>query len=431
MSTIFALATAAGRAGIAVVRISGDDAFSVAERLTGKGVVPRRPSLRNLKSSSGEILDQALVLGFARGSSFTGEDVVELQCHGSPAAVDAICRELAGYPDLRLADSGEFTRRALANGCLDLAQVEGLADLLDAETEAQRKQAFRVMSGSLSGKVGDWRTKLIRAAALIEATIDFADEDVPVDVSPEVNGLLQQVAAELDVEIKGSFVAERIRSGFEVAIVGAPNVGKSTLLNYLAGREAAITSEIAGTTRDVIEVKMDLKGLAVTLLDTAGLRKTDDHIEGLGIERAVTRAKDADLRIFLKDAEGNIPEYVSPEAEDLVFQGKIDSADAGNLKGVSGVTGAGVDTLVASATEILSKRSALAQNAIRERHRLAMVSAKGSLARAMDILSDGMEISELAAMEINTATSSLNSLIGQVGVEDLLDEIFSSFCLGK
>jgi tRNA modification GTPase len=233
----------------------------------------------------------------------------------------SVLRALALQPGLRLAEPGEFTRRALENGVLDLAQVEGLADLIDAETEAQRRQAVRVLSGSVGQKVDGWRRDLIRAGALLEATIDFADEDVPVDVSPEVLALIDNLSADLGREAAGVHAAERIRDGFEVAIVGAPNAGKSTLLNQLAGREAAITSEIAGTTRDVIEVRMEISGLPVTFLDTAGLRETDDRLEQAGIDRALSRAKSADLRLFLTD--GSPVTGLAPQGDDLVVHWKI------------------------------------------------------------------------------------------------------------
>jgi tRNA modification GTPase len=238
----------------------------------------------------GQIIDQALVLTFDSGASFTGEAVVEFHLHGSIAVIAEMTRILSQTTGLRMAEPGVFTRRALDNGKMDLPQVEALADLIDAESEAKRKLALRVLSGAISQKIQPWRSALIRAAALIEATIDFADEDVPVDVVPEVRDLLQTVRQGIALEAAGALASEQIRDGFEVAILGAPNIGKSTLLNALAQREAAITSEIAGTTRDVIEVRMDIGGYSVTLLDTAGLRESDDVVESIGISRAMQRA---------------------------------------------------------------------------------------------------------------------------------------------
>lgn len=429
MNTIFALATASGKSGVAVIRLSGPRAFSAAKCLAGTLPENRVAGLRALRNSGGDLLDQALVLTFAQGHSFTGEEVVELHLHGGPATIKAVLVTLGDIEGLRMAEPGEFTRRALENGCLDLAQIEGLSDLLEAETEAQRKQAFRVFSGALGDKAESWRKNLIRAAALLEATIDFVDEDVPVDVTPEVNELLETVMAEIKREAAGVQISERIRDGFEVAIVGAPNVGKSTLLNRLAGRDAAITSEVAGTTRDVIEVRMDLNGLPVTILDTAGLRDTDDKVESIGIERAMLRAKQADLRVFLFDQEP-LNLAIKPEENDIIVRSKADIY-GGEGFSVSGATGEGLEKLTSRIAAVLENRAQGAATAIRERHRLALVGSLAALDSAKTELGYGIERSELAAEELHTAIRALDSLVGRVDVEQILDEIFSSFCLGK
>ena len=428
MDTIYALATAQGRAGVAVVRISGPQAHEACIHLCGDLPEPRRTALRVLTGADGVKLDEALVLVFPHGGSFTGEAVVELHLHGSTAVVAAVLRELSALPGLRAAEAGEFTRRALENGRLDLAQVEGLADLIDAETEAQRRQALRVLSGDLGRLAEGWRRDLIRAAALLEATIDFADEDVPVDVTPEVSDLLHSVQADLRRQSAGVATAERIRTGFEVAIVGAPNVGKSTLLNALAGREAAITSEYAGTTRDVIEVRMDLGGIPVTLLDTAGLRETSDVVEGIGITRARERAALADLRVFLIDGEDQ-PD-LSPEPEDIVVRAKADLLQD-KAGAVSGISGEGIESLVGEITSRLSGRLSGLGIATRERHRVAMLRAVSALDDAARHLLLGPVAYELTAEELRQAIRALESLVGRVDVENLLDEIFSSFCVGK
>lgn len=424
MDTIYALATARGKAGVAVLRISGPHAFAAAGRLAGPLPAARRAALRRL-TDGGQELDQALVLAFDRGASFTGEDVVELHLHGSVAVVQAVLRALGRIDGLRLAEPGEFTRRALENGQLDVAQVEGLADLIDAETEAQRRQALRVLSGAIGARAEGWRARLIRAAALIEATIDFADEDVPVDVTPEVLSLIDSVMPELHREADGARAAERIREGFEVAILGAPNAGKSTLLNALAGRDAAITSELAGTTRDVIEVRMDIDGLAVTLLDTAGLRETDDRIERIGIERALQRAAAADLRVFLTSDAPVIGPLPLPD--DIVVRGKADLVG----DGVSGLTGHGLPELINQIGVRLHARVANAGTVTRERHRLALVRAIGAMESARLEVEKGPDRAELAAAELRVAIRALESLVGRVDVENLLDEIFASFCIGK
>lgn len=423
MDTIYALASAPGKAGVGVVRVSGPGAFEACRLLAGDVPARRQASVRQLRGERG-ILDEALVLTFGEGSSFTGEETVEFQLHGSVAVVDAVLQQLGTIDGLRLAEPGEFTRRALENERLDLAQVEGLADLIESETEAQRKQALRVLSGALGSLAEDWRSRLIRAVSLLEATIDFVDEAVPVDVTGEVDELIGFVLASLEQEIAGSRIAERIRSGFEVAIVGAPNAGKSTLLNALAGRDAAITSDVAGTTRDVVEVRMDLAGLPVTLLDTAGIRGSDDVVERLGIERAKERALDADLRVFLMSDDAI---DLVPLDGDIVVEGKADLTG----RGVSGKTGEGIDFLVSQISKTLSARTANAGTAIRARHRVAMARAQECLVQARIELEAGIERSELASEEIWSAVRALDSLVGRVDVEMILDEIFSSFCIGK
>ena len=428
MDTIFALASAQGKAGVAVIRVSGPLALEAGAQLCGGDLPARRTSLRILRTESGDRLDEALVLSFTAPNSFTGENTIEFQTHGSTAVVSAVLDSLGRIDGLRMAEPGEFTRRALENGNLDLAQVEGLADLIDAETEAQRKQAQVILAGGLGDLAEKWRASLIRAASLIEVTIDFADEEVPVDVTPEVSALLAEVQAGLERETAGVRIAERIRSGFEVAIVGAPNVGKSTLLNALAGREAAITSEYAGTTRDIIEVRMDLAGLPVTLLDTAGLRDTDDHVEGIGIALARRRAEDADLRVFLAEQEEILD--VQMRAGDIRLQPKADlRKDSSNA--ISGRSGHGIDQLVEHVSSVLQNRSAQAGIATRARHRDAMLAALASLKEAQDILQRGPEFYDIAAEEMRSAIRALEMLVGRIGVENLLDEIFSSFCLGK
>ena len=428
MDTIFALSTAPGKAGVAIIRVSGPAAHDAVRSLCGDVPVARQASLRVLRDREGRRLDEALILTFEQDRSFTGEVSAEFQVHGSTAVTTALLDELGSMDGLRPAGAGEFTRRALENGMLDLAQVEGLADLIDAETEAQRRQAMRVLSGDLGQKAEAWRRSLIRAAALLEATIDFADEEVPVDVSPEVGSLVMNVVEELRREIHGVGIAERIRTGFEVAIVGAPNVGKSTLLNALAGRDAAITSEHAGTTRDVIEVRMDLGGLPVTLLDTAGLRETEDAVESIGIDRARNRADQADLRVFLVEP-GQVPE-MQPMDDDIVLTAKSDlNSDVGN--GISGKTGEGVTGLVDRIRETLAARASGSGVATRQRHKDSMGRGMVALEAALQLLPMGEDCADLAAEELRTAIRALDSLVGRIDIENVLDEIFTSFCLGK
>ncbi|WP_299586146.1 tRNA uridine-5-carboxymethylaminomethyl(34) synthesis GTPase MnmE [uncultured Tateyamaria sp.] len=427
MDTIFALATAQGRAGVAVVRVSGPAAFECAEALCGPVPTPRKAVVRELRDGDGAVLDQALVLAFRGPASFTGENVVEFHLHGSIAVVAAVLQRLGQLP-CRIAEPGEFTRRALENDKMDLAQVEGLGDLIEAETEAQRKQALRTVSGALGARIEAWRSDMIRAASLIEVTIDFADEDVPVDVTPEVQQILARVRADVAQELNGFEAAEMIRSGLEVAIVGPPNAGKSTLLNALAKRDAAITSQRAGTTRDVIEVRMDLNGLPVTLLDTAGLRDGEDEVEVVGIQRAIERAEAADLRVFLVEPEETLA--IAPRQDDIVLAPKADVRTDG-APAVSGKTGDGVPELIAQISDQLAQRTRGAGLITHARHRAAMAAALDTLDDALRFVGAGAEHYDIAAEEIRTAIRSLEAVVGRIDVENLLDEIFSSFCLGK
>lgn len=428
MDTIFALATAQGKAGVSIVRISGPDAENALNALSSLPVPTGRPSVRSLVGKDGTHIDEAMVLRFAKPHSFTGEDVVELHVHGSIAVVQAVLRELSTIQNLRHADAGEFTRRALENNRMDISRVEGLADLIDSETEAQRMQALRVLSGELGKLTNYWRDKLVRAASLIEATIDFADEEVPVDVTDEVIDIIIKIRDSITKEINGSVIAERVRSGFEVAIVGAPNLGKSTLLNALAGREAAITSEIAGTTRDVIEVRMDLGGVPVTLLDTAGIRDTNDVVEGIGVSRALDRASVADAIVYLYDDTSQLAAFEGDEAV-IRLRAKDDFGDY--LDGISGHTGNGIEGLIQQLTQRFGEMTRDVGVATRERHRIAMHEALVHLLNAESIVQQGPEMYDIGAEELRISCRVLDTLIGRVDVESLLDEIFSSFCIGK
>lgn len=427
MDTIFALATVPGKSGVAVVRVSGPDAFASCRHFGFDAMEPRRTVVRNLVHATRGLLDEALVVVFEQGASFTGEPVVEFHLHGSIAIVHAVLNSLGELPNYRLAQPGEFTRRALENGRLDLTQVEALSDLIESETEMQRKQALSGFSGRLREESERWRADLIQALSLLEATIDFADEEVPVDVSTDVDRLLSGVLQSLEREISGFGVAERVRTGFEVAIVGPPNAGKSTLLNALAGREAAITSEIAGTTRDVIEVRMDLGGLPVTFLDTAGLRDTDDVVESIGIQRAVDRAKRADLRIFLTGSADF--SHLEASGDDIVVASKSDLRADGD--GVSGKTGAGLSDLVDRVRDILVNRVAGAGLVSHERQKDIVVQGRAHLVAARSLAATGPAVYDLASEELRSGVFMLERLVGRVDVEDVLDKIFSSFCIGK
>lgn len=428
MDTIFALASARGAAGVAIVRISGPAVLDACDRLLGLRPAVRQATLVSVMSASGERLDQALAVRFEGPASFTGEDVLELNLHGSVAVVDAVLRELSALSGCRIAEPGEFTRRALGNGKMDLLAVEGLSDLIAAETEQQRKQAMQTYSGETSRFLTGLRDKLVHAAALLEATIDFADEEVPEDVTPDVVALVQESMAALRSELDRQKFAERVRTGFEVALIGPPNSGKSTLLNYLAGRTAAITSEVAGTTRDVIEVRMDLDGIPVTLLDTAGLRDAHDEVESIGIQMGRERADAADIRVWLMS-----PEEVaacSDESSDLYRVARCD-LEAGASRGVSGKTGEGVQDLIQAIGARLSKRASNASLLTRERHAAACGAALNELQAGFGGPMSMNTPAEVLSEHLRRAARHLDIVLGKVDVENLLDVIFSKFCLGK
>ena len=436
--TIYALATPPGRSGVAVVRLSGPGAILASEKLTGRRLPARRASLALLRDpASGDLIDSAIVITYPGPSSFTGEDIVEFQCHGSRAVVSYLYKILENNDHFRIAEAGEFTRRALMNGRLDLTQVEGLADLLHAETEAQRRLAMRTLDGTLARKASAWREQLVHALALVEVTIDFADEELPADIVVALREKLTEISESLDRELVGAAAAERVRDGFEVALVGRPNAGKSTLLNALAGRDAALTSARPGTTRDVLEVRMDIDGLAATFLDMAGLRETGDDIESLGVARARERAERADVRVFLlEDPEDLDVLGVRRVVGDIVAFGKADLprsvkvCDVSALS-VSGLTGAGIDALVAAISDTLMDRTSTAGQVSNERQRTAIGRASEALAAASDAMLGGEGDIELVSMHIREALRALEFLVGNVDVESVLDVIFGAFCLGK
>lgn len=416
MDTIFAEATPAGRGGVSVVRISGPGAWEAVRALTGAVPAPRQAVLRDLRDG-GEVIDRALVMVFEKGRSFTGEEAAELHLHGAPVIVSRVGVALRGL-GLRLAEAGEFTKRAFLNGKVDLAEAEGLADLLAAETEAQRKLAMRAADGELSAVIESWRHDLIRAGALIEVTLDFADEEVPEEIPPECFDLIARVRESIREMLAGYPAAERLREGFEVAIIGAPNAGKSTLMNRIARREVAIVSDIAGTTRDVIEFRADLRGLAVTFLDTAGLRQTEDVVESIGVNRARQRAETADLRVHLS-ATGEYDESLWRE-DDLILRSKSDIGRGD----VSGKTGEGVAQMLDAIYDRLKLRITDAGLVSRERQAQALMVA-------LEALSGEASAPELLAEEIRRAAQALEMMLGRIGAEDYLDVVFSSFCIGK
>ena len=488
--TIFALSSGRGPAAIAVIRISGPRAGAALKALSGNLPAPRQASLARIRDPrTQDIIDEALILWFSAPHSETGEDVAELQLHGGHAVIAAVLAALSHIEGLRPAEAGEFTRRAFENGKLDLTAVEGLADLVMAETQGQRRQAFRQMKGLLSDRAETWRQRLIQALALVEARIDFSDEaDVPENLLAPALAMARELETEIAEALADGGRGERLREGLVVAIAGPPNAGKSTLLNRLAKREAAIVSPYAGTTRDVIEVHLDLAGWPVTLLDTAGIRETDDPVELEGVRRARERAAAADLVLWVVDARdsaalknaaalgaANLDGQPQSSQPNWLIRNKIDQIEVLNqrsesellnirtsedifdpnksrknivkselnrinesrnynnelLFNLSAVTGEGFDQLLGQLARHAEGFLAGAEHAVvtRERHRRALEDVLAALRRAHGGEVAGHE--DLLAEELRIAARALGRLTGRVDVEDILDVIFRDFCIGK
>lgn len=439
--TIFALSSGAGRAGVAVIRVSGPRAFDAVRALAGREpAADRAAALMTLSDPvSGDTLDRALVLGFRAPRSFTGEDVAELHVHGGRAVVDGVLAALGTLDGLRPAEAGEFTRQAFLNGKLDLTAVEGLADLIAADTEAQRRQAQRVARGDLRALYDGWRADLLRAQALIETAIDFSEEDIPDGLEAEVTDIVDRVSAAIADHLDDGHRGERLRDGYHVVILGAPNVGKSSLLNWLARRDAAIVSDQAGTTRDVVEVHLDLAGFPVIVADTAGLRDSADAVEREGVNRARARADDADLKIYVCDATAlPTPDELAGLFGDktLLVVNKIDLQDiemswapAGRpIIAVSVKTGRGLPDLLDAITDRVRNNLAAGPDLVptRLRHRSRLEECRRHLTQSATA-----GTVELRAEDLRLAARALGAIVGQVDVEDILDVIFAEFCIGK
>lgn len=430
-AVIFAPATGMGRAAVTIVRVSGSGTRGVLETLCGRVPQPRRASLMILRDpANGNILDRTLVLWFPGPSSFTGEDMAELQCHGGRSVVTAVLGALDRLPQCRPAEAGEFTSRALLNGRMTLDQVEGLADLIDAETEAQRRQALRSLEGETGRAVQRWREEIITAMALMEAAIDFSDEsDVSDKVIADGLRMAESIRDQIESELRKPQRPERLRDGYRIVLAGPPNAGKSTLLNRLARRDAAIVSPMAGTTRDVIEVHLDLGGYPVLLIDTAGLRESEDAVEREGIKRTQARIADADLVLWLQAPGGEACPFEGPNV--LVLGTKADLGEAEATMSVSATTGAGIDALLALLQERAERVFASGEGVLitRERHRAALQEVLLCLDRALE--GDAEGATELVAEDLRLAARALGRITGEVDVEEVLDRLFSGFCIGK
>ncbi len=441
IDTIFALSTARGRAGIAVVRASGPQAIQAAQRLSGKGLEPRIAKFCTLKNpDSRETIDEAVVTYFAAPASYTGEDVVEYAVHGGKAVIESLLGALARQEGHRVAEPGEFTRRAFENGKLDLTEVEAVADLIDAETVAQKNQALAQLSGQLSVLYHGWSERLSRMLAHAEADIEFPDEDLPdgiaAQMEPEIRKMLQEIMQHLSDNRRG----ERLRDGLQVVVIGAPNAGKSSLVNAIAQRDVAIVSDVAGTTRDVLEVHLDLGGYPINLVDTAGLRpehmdaEGHDKIENEGMRRALERAMAADIRVLVFDGTLALPDEKTLDLQDEHSVILINKADQGLRfvlpEGipVSAQSGAGFDDfmkiLLGKAEQMMGRSEA--PSLTRQRHRAAIEECCARLQSSINA-----DLPELMAEDLRLAMRAIDRITGKTHVEDLLTTIFLDFCIGK
>ncbi len=436
--TIFALATSPGRSGVAIIRISGEHALEALKHLT-QAPLPeaRKAALRDLINPiSKDLIDQAIVLFFPGPNSFTGENIVELHIHGSRAIINELIKLLSDFSNFRLANPGEFAKRAFLNGRMDLTSSEGLADLIDSETSIQHKQAIRQMQGKLGNIYESWKKELIRTLALIEAYIDFPDEDIPESVIDEVQQNVEKLKLNMQKHLNDGHRGEIIRRGIYVVILGAPNVGKSSLLNYLAKRDVAIVSNIAGTTRDILEVNLDLKGYPVTIADTAGIRESEDQIEKEGIHRAIRKAENADIKIIMLSAIDpqnalNVDSLIDENS--IVILNKIDLALKNdnkykNLLEISVEKNIGLDLLLEKLSNLIENKFSPSIDPLitRERHRTQIHKCLDAL-NYFDINKD----LELACEDLRITARSLGQIIGNIDVEVILDEIFRNFCIGK
>jgi len=435
--TIFALSSGRPPSAIAMVRVSGPQAGPVLKAFGGKIPPPRAATRVLLLDLGQQPIDDAVVLWFPGPASATGEDVAEFHVHGGRAVLTALFAALAGFESVRPAEPGEFTRRAFENGKLDLTEAEGLDDLIHADTDRQRRQALRQLKGLLGDRARDWRARIIEASALIEAGIDFSDEgDVPAELIAPAIAKIKALLGEIKEVLAAQGQSERLRDGLVVAIAGPPNVGKSTLINQLARREVAIVSPHAGTTRDVIEVQLDLDGYPVTVIDTAGIRETDDPVEQEGVRRARARAADADLVLWLTDSvkagsdhNGTAPVWLVRNKIDILDGRPMAERDEARFE-ISASRGDGLPELIAALVGFAKNYFGGSEGGLigRTRQRKLLLETAAALQRCIDVVGEG---EELAAEELRTAAHSLGRLLGRVDVEDILDVIFREFCLGK